>query len=1082
MAEAPIRVLTRFLSSRPASATDAELLQRYANNRDEAAFAELVRRHGPMVLGTAARVLGSDPAAEDAFQVAFVALARRAGAIRGSSVAGWLHRTVMRAAVRLRSRIAPLPHTIERECGDQADPFAQACWQEVRQALDREIDALPTRLRAPLVLCYLEALSRDQAAVRLGVSLRTLERRLSNGRSLLQSRLRRRGIASVGLAAMAAGGVSRPVSASLIDSVVHSARATRTVSAFALTRLLAASVLIASVTIVTGLVVLQPAPAGDPPVKAPPSLPVAKKSPANESPDLPLPAGAIRRFGSLAWRHNGGIYQSVLSADGKTLATVSQDSLFVWDTPTGKLRHVNRSMDLIPLFEPGNVALAPDGSWLAYTASSKAAVRVIDVATGKDLLAIERSEKAARNDQFRSVWAAPDGKRLLVCNEKVLTSFDSATGKKLNALDLPGRVIALSPDGKLLAVHNQEKPSDGYICDAATGKEIARLDGDLNGPGNGWSIRVAFSSDGMRLATISILADEVRMWDTKTGKLERKYQQEKSTTRFDDPGLSAVAFSVDSKTLYAGGLSTSGVRRWEVATAKELPRLRNSFGPVASLLPSPMGDVLFDCGGDSVIRRWNVSTGKELPSPLGHAERVALAQSPDGRLIVTSDLSSQLRVWEAGSGRLLQTIPLSGDYSGPPFAFSSDGKTFACCVRPAGIRLFDTSDWKQGKELNLAAKSDRAIHGLAFESNGGGLFAGGRDEVVLWDFKTNQVRWTISEQIVAMAHSPDGKHLAVSVAEGISIRSATNGSESFLISVKPDPETDLAFPIRTDALAYSPDGYLLAATRWDTGDVYVWEAATGKEVYRLVGHGRPEQTRIKETSLAFSRDGRWLATGHGDNTARIWEMATGKEAFRLNGLGSRVSEVQFGRDGHTLLSSAGVDVLLWDLLRVTDARTDLKALWTDLGSDDAGVAYRASTALAARKDETVKFLSEKLNPVQPVDAERVAKWVADLDSVRFATREAATKALTELGGAARPALEAGLSKKPSAEGNARIETMLAALRKPLSGAEAREVRSIQILQWIGTPDANEQLKGLATGAPGARLTEQAKRTLRVRGE
>src|SRR5262245_32905205 len=101
MANSPILVLNHFLrTARPAAVTDGELLRRYAVNRDEGAFVELVRRHGPMVLGTAERIVGRDPSAEDVFQTVFLALARRARHVRGEAVGGWLHRTTVRAAMR----------------------------------------------------------------------------------------------------------------------------------------------------------------------------------------------------------------------------------------------------------------------------------------------------------------------------------------------------------------------------------------------------------------------------------------------------------------------------------------------------------------------------------------------------------------------------------------------------------------------------------------------------------------------------------------------------------------------------------------------------------------------------------------------------------------------------------------------------------------------------------------------------------------------------------------------------------------------------------------------------------------------
>jgi hypothetical protein len=125
------------------------------------------------------------------------------------------------------------------------------------------------------------------------------------------------------------------------------------------------------------------------------------------------------------------------------------------------------------------------------------------------------------------------------------------------------------------------------------------------------------------------------------------------------------------------------------------------------------------------------------------------------------------------------------------------------------------------------------------------------------------------------------------------------------------------------------------------------------------------------------------------------------------------------------------------------------------------------------------LLKAKLPPLASADAERMAELVADLDSGRFAAREAATKSLAALGPAARPALEAGLSKKPSAEGRARIEDLLARLEKPLAGEEARPGRAVQVLQWAGGDTARSVLKAWASGAASGRLTEEAKRALAV---
>lgn len=1080
MPQVPTRLVSHVLAAaRLAGPTDRELLRTYARSGDQAAFAELVRRHGPMVLGAAARVLGRDPAAEDAFQLAFAALARGARTVRTESVAGWLHRTTIRAALRLRARVRiELP---DEPPGPTADPYAEVAWGEVRQVVDAELDALPARLRQPLVLCYLEALTRDEAAARLGWSLRTLERRLGQARAVLKARLGRRGVTGLGAAAVAtAGGLTLPVPPALAAAVVKTAP--RPVVPIPLgLGLAAAAVLVVGVAVGLGG---GPAPtAGDPPVKEQP--PVAKEAPPADAPDAPLPPGAVRRFGSLVWRHPGGIEDAVLSADGKTLVTIGKGTLAVWDVPTGRRTYYSRDLDLLNVFEPGSAAVAPDGSWVAYLGRSRAAVRVFDPVTGKERLAFGPAEVAAGKNPnliiYRSLWAPADGKTLLLCDKKELTAFDAVTGKEVRKVTLPGRLAALTPDGKRAVVHDQDNAARAFVYDVPAGKQVVQLEGDFQKPGSdSWFIRAAVSADGKRVATLSDLDPEIRLWDADTGKLVHTLKRAPSTGPRDDARLVSVAISADGKTVFAGGISglRAGVRRWDAATGKELEPWLGGFNSVLAVVVGR--DTLFAGTNDGLVRRRDAGTGAERSSPAGHHQRTAAARSPDGRTVVTGDNTGRLLVWDAGTGRLTRTVTLDGALSGPPFAFRPDGKRFAGALQGGRVALFDPATWKPAGEIQVPGGDQAFIRHLEFLADGPGLIVGhGPGRIECWEPGADKPRWSLGEQALTLAVSPDGKHFAISVAQGVSIRSAADGSEVRRIAVTADPDTNVAFPIRVDALAFSPDGSLVAGTRWDRGEVMVWETATGKEARRLLGHPSPGETRIKETSIAFSADGRWLATGHLDRTVRIWEVATGKEAHRLTGHDASVGGVSFARDGRTLLTSAGLEVLLWDVRPAADQAAELEALWTDLGSDDAAKAYRAAASLAARGDQAAAFLKAKLPPVPAPDAAAVAKWVADLDGDRFAAREAATKALAGLGPPAAPALEAGLTRGPSAEGRTRIVELLARLRQPIAGAEARPGRAVQALQWVGGDAARAVLKQWAGGAPGARLTEEARRALRV---
>jgi RNA polymerase sigma factor (sigma-70 family) len=175
--------------------SDRALLQAYAATRDEAAFTELVRRHAGLVRGVARRVLGDAHAAEDVGQATFLVLARRAGSVQWEeSVANWLHGVAYHLALKARDaarRTRQMPDPRPPDPG----PAAAVAARELAEVLDAELARLPARLRAPLVLCYLEGRTRDEAAALLGVTASALKGQLERGREMLRARLLKRGYA-----------------------------------------------------------------------------------------------------------------------------------------------------------------------------------------------------------------------------------------------------------------------------------------------------------------------------------------------------------------------------------------------------------------------------------------------------------------------------------------------------------------------------------------------------------------------------------------------------------------------------------------------------------------------------------------------------------------------------------------------------------------------------------------------------------------------------------------------------------------------------------------------------------------------
>ncbi|HWY86853.1 MAG TPA: hypothetical protein VNX28_09020, partial [Gemmataceae bacterium] len=296
--------------------------------------------------------------------------------------------------------------------------------------------------------------------------------------------------------------------------------------------------------------------------------------------------------------------------------------------------------------------------------------------------------------------------------------------------------------------------------------------------------------------------------------------------------------------------------------------------------------------------------------------------------------------------------------------------------------------------------------------------------------------------------------------------------------------------------AFSMDGKLLASstgaydpeTNTQDTSVRVWDVATGKELLQVETDGGNIPGRPifygARVPFAWSPDNRTLAVGQ--NKIRLWEIRTQGVRRELAGhTDAPIRALAFSPDGRALASgSADTTVLIWDTTdrnRPTSAPREpgeLEKRWRALAEDDAAKAYAAIRDLAAAPDETISWIKERIKPADAIDPKHIDDLISQLDNEQFKVRQKASADLLHIGERAIAALDKALAGTPTLETSRRLQD----LRKRaggliLKGDSLQAFRAVEVLERIGTPKAREVLQILADGATGAQVTTQAREAL-----
>jgi RNA polymerase sigma factor (sigma-70 family) len=1120
----------------PDPAPDAALVRRFARDGDEAAFAALIDRHGPLVLGVACRVVRDPHAAEDVFQATFLLLARDAGRLRSpAALPAWLHHTARNLALTaLRARR-------RRERGEEraprrspTSPLDDLSSRELLTVLDEELGRLPDAFRLPLILCCLEGRSLDEAATLLGWSPGSVKGRLERGRKRLKERLARRGLSfavGAGVPLLA----DRPtVGALLRHATLGAARdggVSAQVAALAATwpqplrvPTWAAVLVVGAVGLLGAGLVSRPGSPERPadPAAAPPAA-AAEDQPTPPRPDPladPLPEGVVGRLGSGRLRIGNSAF--ALTPDGRTIVAVSPEGIVrTFDAQTGRLLGRRQLSDRTETDPTGQATaqLSADGKTVALNENVSHDIRVTvwDVESGKMLFRLA----PAGGRSIGGCALAPDGKQLAVKeiadgrgHTDVLRVYDLETGrgKDLGSVEINVYDIRFTADGQRILASQTSGDGKGestFVCfDVRSGKQLWRL------PRKGQEFAV--SPDGNTVVCA--------MFDGRFQVIEADPDSGKATERLvpcpqfqAHPNVRA-ALAPDNRTLVMNHFE--GIILWDVKTGQQVRRFAppansgRGYGPELGAFSADGRTMLTNLGH---LQRWDLTTGKPLfdEPPAdglgGPIERLAFTAG--GKELLASSWNLTSARWEVATGKRLSLARerFGHQWVSTPAGLrglqsdSRQGPHTVTVLDPVAGKPLVALPWAEPKEVGI-----NGLRAYTLTANGKTLLVAHGDEpgpapksyVTACDVASGRrlARFTVPGNFYfpASPFSPCGRWVVL----GGKVYHVGTGTELFTPSGEPSERLLPGDRWARAPVWFSQDGRLMAGLLSRKGargpegtdTLAVWELASGKVLARVAQAGFVAQA-------AFAPGGRTLALVDGWGI-RIVDLLTGKRLTAyaapdvtcdVTDRGCGTQTLVFAPDGRTLATGhRDGSVLLWKVpqpaddlpAEVTEAEGD--RLWADLGSDSPGRARAAADRLVQCPSAAAARLVTRFRPVAAPADPAIAALVKDLDSDTFATREEATRRLREYGAKAEPALRRVLASSPSLDLRRRVEGLLESLpppplQLPVSGATLAGIRVIEVLERVRTPEARQQLQSWAEQAPDQRLVLEARAALERMG-
>ena len=690
-----------------------------------------------------------------------------------------------------------------------------------------------------------------------------------------------------------------------------------------------------------------------------------------------------------------GATRLVFSPDGKLLATGTfrSNTIKLWETATNrKLRDLSSSGQTTLALAPV-IAFSRDSRFVAASGGDNS-VTVWDVLSGRELQKLSGGGQGTMMASIGVYFVGFAADNKLVTASDAVRVWDISTGSLVRSLELDMLSVSgfngmesgliLSHDGTQILLVSDEAGDQIRVIDLATAREVRRVklpedqidslqltfntEGHLLAAGihnkrfKLWNLTskkehdlaptskefrpIKFTRDGRLLALSENYT--VKLWDVATLR-ELPALKVPNSGAFTAQSDAFASFSEDGKRIATGGFDTD-IIVWETETGKRVSTMSGRTNMAYSVAFSADGNELAS-GGRT---RWDLRTGRGMRTTPGTAEKSYGIASADGRLLaLMRPNSSQVSIVESPSGKQLQTLAPGGDLgSVNRMRFSADGSVLAVIYGPrddprptstpsltlgSQVKIWEV---KTGRELRSFVTNDVPMQ-AEFTADGRILStAGSMGQISLWDAQSGtklrdmassplagfnfpnvkpgqmptmpnmadigammnnvmgaMAAGTMGQTVTSLAFSADGRTLATGGFESkanIDIAAMMSGAMSGQRPKKgsktPD-SSDMMKDLKVEAV----------------GQVRLWDVETGREIGAIKGHGRGV------SKVAFSRDGKLLASGATDNTIKIWDVATRGEVRTLMGHTSSIESIDFSPDGRYLASASDDgSTFLWD--------------------------------------------------------------------------------------------------------------------------------------------------------------------------